>query len=106
MGNRKCGRGNLSRRLSAVSPRAAISTGRGVHMSKSQPSRSELRFGVWRKSSFSGTNGECVETTATSDGSIAVRNSNNPDAGTLLFRRAEMAAWISGCKAGEFDDLI
>ncbi|GAB3450275.1 hypothetical protein GCM10027436_46290 [Actinophytocola sediminis] len=60
----------------------------------------------WRKSSFSGDNGgDCVETAPLVDGRVAVRNSNHPDAGTVLFTRAEMAAWIKGCKAGEFDDL-
>jgi len=57
----------------------------------------------WRKSSFSMT-GECVEV-ADCDGDVAVRNSNNPDAGTLVFGRAVMAAWVAGLKAGEFDDL-
>lgn len=58
----------------------------------------------WRKSSYS-LAGECVEV-ADGDDSVAVRNSNNPDAGTLVFRRNVMAAWIAGLKAGEFDDLI
>lgn len=75
-------------------------------MSRTESDRKDIRFGAWRKSSFSGSNGECVETASVSDGSIAVRNSNNPTAGTILFRRAEMSAWIAGCKAGEFDDLI
>lgn len=57
----------------------------------------------WRKSSFSPAN-NCVEVADLAD-AIAVRNSNHPDAGTLTFTRAEMAAWIHGCKAGEFDDL-
>ena len=58
---------------------------------------------VWRKSSYSVT-GECVEV-ADLDENIAIRNSNDPDAGTLVVHRAEMAAWIAGVKAGEFDDL-
>lgn len=58
----------------------------------------------WRKSSHSGASSSCVEV-AEDDDRIAVRNSNHPDAGTLHFTRAEMAAWIAGCKAGEFDDL-
>ncbi|WP_190823241.1 DUF397 domain-containing protein [Saccharopolyspora pogona] len=63
----------------------------------------------WRKSSFSGTggngSGNCVEIAALSDGRIAVRNSKAPDAGTVLFTRSEMDAWIKGIKASEFDDL-
>jgi hypothetical protein len=62
----------------------------------------------WRTSSFS--NGldpysTCVEVAALPDGRVAVRNSNHPDAGTVLFTRAEMHAWVKGVKAGEFDDL-
>jgi len=59
----------------------------------------------WRKSTFSGGNGACVEVAELADGAIAVRNSNNPGAGMVLFTRAEMAAWVKGCQAGEFDDL-
>lgn len=58
---------------------------------------------LWRKSSHS-NNGSCVEVAETAAG-VLVRNSNRPDAGTIAFTRAEMAAWIEGCKAGEFDDL-
>lgn len=60
---------------------------------------------LWRISSFSGNNGTCVEVAALPDGHIAVRNSNHPDVGMVLFTRAEMKAWIRGVKAGEFDDL-
>jgi hypothetical protein len=62
----------------------------------------------WRKSTFSGAESNCVEVAAGlgDEDRIAVRNSNNPEAGTLSFTRAEMAAWINGCKAGEFDDLL
>ncbi|MGH3695293.1 MAG: DUF397 domain-containing protein [Pseudonocardiaceae bacterium] len=59
----------------------------------------------WRTSSFSGNNGTCVEVTALPDGHIAVRNSNHPDGGMILFTRPEMDAWIKGVKVGEFDDL-
>lgn len=59
---------------------------------------------VWRKSTFSGQNGDCVEVAEVGD-QILVRNSNRPEAGTVAFTRSEIAAWVSGCKAGEFDDL-
>lgn len=38
-------------------------------------------------------------------GTIAVRHGADPGGPTLLFTRAEMDAWVTGCKAGEFDDL-
>ncbi len=59
----------------------------------------------WRTSSFSGNNGTCVEVGTLPGGKIAVRNSNHPHDGVVLFTRAEMKAWITGVKAGEFDDL-
>jgi Domain of unknown function (DUF397) len=65
----------------------------------------DLFTAVWRRSSFSNGLALCVEVTLLDDGRIAVRNSNDPDAGVVLFTRAEMDAWIKGVKAGEFDDL-
>lgn len=59
----------------------------------------------WKKSTFSDT-ANCVEVRVLGDGSIAVRNSNHTDGGQLVFTRDEMSAWLSGCKAGEFDDLL
>lgn len=65
----------------------------------------QLRSASWRKSSFSADQGECVETARLGDGTVAVRNSKHREAGVVYFTPAEMAAWINGCKAGEFDDL-
>jgi phosphoribosyl-AMP cyclohydrolase len=59
----------------------------------------------WRISSFSGDQGSCVELALARDGRVAVRNSNDRDAGTVFFTRREMEAWVRGAKAGEFDDL-
>ncbi len=58
----------------------------------------------WRKSTFSGANGDCVEV-AERGRLVAVRHSKEPEQGTLLYTRSELAAFIRGCKAGEFDDL-
>lgn len=59
----------------------------------------------WHTSSFSGTGGSCVEV-AEADDVILVRNSNHPERGTLEFTRAEMDAWVKGCAAGEFNNFI
>lgn len=65
----------------------------------------DLSTAAWRTSSFSNGTGACVEIALLDDGRTAVRNSNHPDAGVVLFTRAEMDAYIKGVKAGEFDDL-
>ena len=59
----------------------------------------------WKKSSFSDTT-NCLEMRLRTDGRVAVRNSNHTDSGQLVFTRAELNAWLTGCKAGEFDDLL
>ena len=59
----------------------------------------------WRKSSYSGgTGGNCVEV-ATAARNVHLRNSKHPDDGTLTFTGSDLAAFIAGCVAGEFDDL-
>jgi hypothetical protein len=58
----------------------------------------------WRKSSRSNA-GTCVELARLSDGSIGVRNSNEPDAAMVRFTPTEISAFLQGAKAGEFDDL-
>lgn len=58
----------------------------------------------WRKSSFSGDQGNCVEVANLGD-ETDIRNSNHPDAGTLRFKNAALAGWLAGIRAGEFDDL-
>lgn len=50
----------------------------------------------WRKSSYSGTETNCVELAATLD---RVRDSKNP-AGSAL--RVDLAALLTGVKAGRF----
>ncbi|HWF82219.1 MAG TPA: DUF397 domain-containing protein [Streptosporangiaceae bacterium] len=60
---------------------------------------------VWRKSSASNSSGSCVEVAELADGEIAVRNSRYPAGPALIYRRAEMAAFVAGAKNGEFDDL-
>jgi hypothetical protein len=55
----------------------------------------------WRKSSYSNSQGNCVEV-AFVDSHIAVRDSKNLQAAPLVFTAAEWKAFLSGAVDGEF----
>lgn len=73
---------------------------------------------MWRKSSYSGTNGHCVEVawnksshsfsdgncveTATGCGWVHVRDSKNPDGPLLTFSPQAWAAFTAGVKTGKY----
>jgi len=49
---------------------------------------------IWVKSSFSFSNGNCVEVASLPGGEIGVRNSRDPDGPVLTFTPAEWAAFL------------
>jgi hypothetical protein len=59
---------------------------------------------VWKKASRSNGNGgnNCVEV-AFLDHGVAVRDSKDPSGPALKFTPAEWAAFVGGCRDGEFD---
>lgn len=61
----------------------------------------------WRKSTFSTAisgGSDCVEVAALGDGRIALRDSKHPGDAVTFLTRSEMAAFIRGVKANEFDN--
>ena len=50
---------------------------------------------VWRKSTASNPSGNCVELAELAGGDVAVRNSRHPGGPTLVYTRAEIAAFIA-----------
>ena len=60
----------------------------------------------WIKSTHSNAEGNCVEVAVLADGAVALRNSRDPDGPALVYTPAEVAAFLAGCKDGEFDHLV
>lgn len=62
----------------------------------------DLSRAAWRKSSYSGGNGACVEV-ATVGGRVAVRDSKNPNGGVLLFTPNQWTTFLNDIRRGEFN---
>ncbi|HEY2224779.1 DUF397 domain-containing protein [Actinomycetospora sp.] len=72
-------------------------------------SASRLIGAQWRKSRYSGAQGNCVELAAVpaaGNGGVAVRNSRFRDEPALLLTRSQLATLIAEVKDGDFDDLL
>ena len=61
-----------------------------------------LTSALWRKSSHSSANGQCVEVATNLPGTVAVQDSKNPGPALVVEARA-FAALTEAIKNGEFD---
>ncbi|GAA2984961.1 DUF397 domain-containing protein [Streptomyces lactacystinicus] len=59
----------------------------------------------WHKSSFSGAQSECVEVAVGLPGAVPVRDSKEPDGPALLFAAEAWSSFLAGIKGGEFPSL-
>ncbi|MEV7970688.1 DUF397 domain-containing protein [Sphaerisporangium sp. NPDC088356] len=60
----------------------------------------DLRDAQWRKSTFSGDTGNCVEVASNLPGIFAVRDSKNHAGLALVIEPGEWLAFVSAVKAG------
>ncbi|WP_030617024.1 DUF397 domain-containing protein [Streptomyces sclerotialus] len=57
----------------------------------------------WKKSSYSGGNGACVEIAVPAAEAIAVRDSKDPDGPRLTFDTAAWSTFVAEVGAGTYD---
>ncbi|RBO84281.1 DUF397 domain-containing protein [Nocardia puris] len=63
----------------------------------------DLTGAVWRKSTYSGPDGNCVEVAFLGDGDVAVRDTKARGEGPVLaFTPRAWDAFLTGVSAGEF----
>jgi Domain of unknown function (DUF397) len=66
----------------------------------------QLQGVTWQKSRRSNPSGNCVECAPLPDGSVAVRNSRDPEGPALIYTPGEIEAFILGVRDGDFDNLL
>ncbi|MFD7828808.1 DUF397 domain-containing protein [Kitasatospora sp. NPDC059803] len=63
----------------------------------------DLSGARWRKSTFSGQGGECIEVADGFPGIVPVRDSKDPNGHTLAFPADAWQAFVTAVGTGEFD---
>jgi len=62
----------------------------------------DLSRAQWRKSSYSGNTGNCIEV-ADLDGVVAVRDSKSPDRAMLLLTQVDWRTFINAVQTAMYD---
>lgn len=70
--------------------------------SKARPGIPDLSGVQWRKSSYSGGSGNCVEIAARPADLVAVRDSKHPDGPVLLFTASGFSDFVTAVRTGAF----
>jgi Domain of unknown function (DUF397) len=60
---------------------------------------------MWKKSSYSGAHGDCVEVRAPGPSTVAVRDSKDPQGPALAFGAPAWAAFVADAQAGAFGQV-
>ncbi|MFI6152435.1 DUF397 domain-containing protein [Kitasatospora sp. NPDC051170] len=64
----------------------------------------DLSTAIWRKSSFSGPDNECIEVADGFPEVLPVRDSKDPDGPSLLFTSAAWTAFITAVRSGDLPE--
>ncbi len=63
----------------------------------------DLARTAWRRSSYSGTSGNCVEVAGDLPGAVGVRDSKDPGGPALVFTRQAWRAFVGRAENRDFD---
>lgn len=63
----------------------------------------DLTGAIWRKASYSGNAGNCVEVAGNLPGGVAVRDSKDPAGPALVLSPAQWRTFTASVKAGDLD---
>ena len=69
-------------------------------------SAAQLAGATWRKSQRSNSQGACVELARLDPGTVAMRNSRDPQGTALIYSATAVRAMVSALRSGEFDYLV
>ena len=69
-------------------------------------SAGDLDGAAWRKSQRSNSQGACVEMARIGAGTVAMRNSRDPEGPALMYGREVIVALVESLKEGDFDNMV